>query len=913
MTRFSCVRALACLAVLAGLTHVSGLSRAASAQTSTAILEVRLDSARPPGTDTGAPVSVRLLSASDPARSWAAQLGSGEHARFRLLPPGNYRLIAGDVERLVELESGDEVTVVISREQQPPARPRDMRVSKRDRTAYGTRFNAAAIDMLPESNGVYGLIERSDPLVITERMEGGGAYPEPQRLGASGASWTQTTFRLGDADITDPDRTGYAMLYPNLDALEAVSVTTAGMHPDSYGSGTAVMLVPRMPSPTWRRTFQFEGSPPAFQSVNPLPDAASIGRLRSAAGGSFVISGPISDKLGIHLAGALDRSTRLERTRTLALASRTQSVSAHVVYKANERDEMRLFAQTDRLAFPVTGRAALVDSSLEQEERSSLLSATWDRHARSGMAWSANLSYAYGSGTPALAGTAVTGTMERLRDGPVYELAAAAPGRRHRTSLHWRGDSGEVKWLGLRHLPEFGGSASWTRAAREAPGSSTIGELVDNTPARVWQYSSDGASLRWGGVEAALWATNEIPITSRIDIDLGIRAATSSVSRDDNPATITWRALSPSIMGTYRAIGNGWLTFLAGYARYSSRLPLSYLAYGDPHALTGSVYRWNDLNQDRRFQSNEQGVRIAAVGPCCANGVANSIADDLRAPRTREVRAALQTRLAEHLVLRLGGTDRRSYGWIQPVNSAHRPSNFSLTHVEDPALDMLLDVDDQLLPIFNRLPASFATDSYHLQNVEHNSARDHGLDLVLERQYNGRWGMLIGATAHKSEGIGGNRGYRPDENDQGVLGEVFSGPNEETFARGRLFFERGYVIKWSAIYQLPYGLRGGTAARYQDGQHFNRVVLAPAVQQGLDFIPALPRGLTRYTYAFTLDTRLEKQLRAGTGRASVILDVFNLLNTNNEVEEDEVTGVAFRASTAVQPPRSVRLGIRVTF
>ena len=90
--------------------------------------------------------------------------------------------------------------------------------------------------MLPDSDGVYGLIERSDPLVITERMEGGGAYLNPQRLGASGASWTQTTFQLGDADITDPDRTGFAMLYPNLDALEAVSVATAGIHPDTYGS-----------------------------------------------------------------------------------------------------------------------------------------------------------------------------------------------------------------------------------------------------------------------------------------------------------------------------------------------------------------------------------------------------------------------------------------------------------------------------------------------------------------------------------------------------------------------------------------------------------------------------------------------------------------------------------------------------
>ena len=83
------------------------------------------------------------------------------------------------------------------------------------------------------------------------------------------------------------------------------------------------------------------------------------------------------------------------------------------------------------------------------------------------------------------------------------------------------------------------------------------------------------------------------------------------------------------------------------------------------------------------------------------------------------------------------------------------------------------------------------------------------MDLVLERPFDGRWGMLIGATAHKSEGIGGNRGYLANENDQGVIGEIFSDANAETNSRGRLFFERGYVAKWSAMYQLPYGLRGG--------------------------------------------------------------------------------------------------------
>jgi hypothetical protein len=875
------------------------------AQGSTATIEVRVQLSG--GSSVPLPVQLGSVTSS---QSWSADIRSGEVVRFRLLLPGKYRLVAGGAERQLEVWAGDELTVDVIG---ATTGGNDVRVARTDRASYGTQFNTAAIERLPESGGVFGLIERSDPLVVTELIEGGGAYMEPQRLGASGASWTQTSFRLGDADVTDPDRTGFAMFYPNLDALQAVSVTTAGLHPGGYGSGTSVMLVPRMPAPTWQRTIEFYGSPPALQSVNPLPDAPSIARLRAASGASFVLSGPVNDRLGVHIAGSLAASSRFERDRQDSVASRTGSLSAHLVYAATPRDDVRLFVETDQQRLPAAGRAVLIDPGLLQHDRSLLMSSTWNRTSRGGLAWSANLAYGYAASTPALSGTSIVGTMERLRDGPVEELASSSDGRRHRTSVSWRGDPGPLRLWGSRHRVEFGSEASWTGATRNAPGDSLIGELVDGQAARAWQYTTDGISSRWGGRELALWATDGIPITSNFDIDLSLRASASSASREGASADIRWRAMSPAMSGTWRVMPNGRFTLLAGYARYAPRLPLNYLRFGDPHALTGTVHRWTDRNQDARLQTDEVGLTIAAVGPCCANGRLNTIAADLHPPSTKEIRAAIETRLTDHLVLRLGGTDRRQSDTIQPVNRVYHADNYSVTYIEDPGLDSLNPDDDQMLPIFNRLPASFGTDSYVLQNVDGNIAMDHGVDLVLERVFDGRWGMIAGATAHKSNGTGGNRGFRPDENDQGVLGEAFSDPNASTHARGRLFFERGYVIKWSAMYELPYHLRGATAARYQDGQHFSRVVLADNVRQGREFIAALPRGLTRFTYAFTLDTRLERQLRIGRHDASVIFEIFNLLNTNNEVEEDEVTGPAFRAPTAVQPPLSVRLGFRLSF
>ena len=48
-------------------------------------------------------------------------------------------------------------------------------------------------------------------------------------------------------------------------------------------------------------------------------------------------------------------------------------------------------------------------------------------------------------------------------------------------------------------------------------------------------------------------------------------------------------------------------------------------------------------------------------------------------------------------------------------------------------------------------------------------------------------------------------------------------------------------------------------------------------------------------------------------RLSAVVEGFNLLGTAHEVEEDVVTGAGFRTPTAQQPPRALRLGLRLDF
>ena len=64
----------------------------------------------------------------------------------------------------------------------------------------------------------------------------------------------------------------------------------------------------------------------------------------------------------------------------------------------------------------------------------------------------------------------------------------------------------------------------------------------------------------------------------------------------------------------------------------------------------------------------------------------------------------------------------------------------------------------------------------------------------------------------------------------------------------------------------------------------------------------------------TIDAEIAQAFRFGRNReVQFTADVFNLTNQANEVEENPIGGPSFRQTTAVQPPRTVRVGFKVKF
>jgi hypothetical protein len=333
------------------------------------------------------------------------------------------------------------------------------------------------------------------------------------------------------------------------------------------------------------------------------------------------------------------------------------------------------------------------------------------------------------------------------------------------------------------------------------------------------------------------------------------------------------------------------------------------LAFGDPGEPVFDVSRWNDANANGRLDPGEVGVLVARAGrgPSVA-----SIDPAVRAPHTDEFVLSGERALGRKMRLSASAVVRRERDLIRSTNVGVPVSGYRAELVPDQGEAYDSPADDRPLVVYDRLPSSFGLDRFLLTNMAGERATFEGIEI--DWRYSGiRWWSFLGASASQTDGSGGNRGFRSDENDQGVIGELYENPNAASFSTGRMFFDRAYVLKWSTGYQGPHEIRASAIARYEDGQPFSRLVVAEGLAQGPEIVSAYHSGRTRFTFIGTIDARLEKGFTLGPRRAAIQLDLFNLTNFGYEVEENVVTGSTFRHTTAVQPPRTLRLGFHVEF
>jgi hypothetical protein len=289
--------------------------------------------------------------------------------------------------------------------------------------------------------------------------------------------------------------------------------------------------------------------------------------------------------------------------------------------------------------------------------------------------------------------------------------------------------------------------------------------------------------------------------------------------------------------------------------------------------------------------------------------VFSAIDAGLQRPYVNELMFGFEGRPDHRSLVRMIAVVRHEGKLIGLLNTGAPIESYIPIVLTDPGVD---HGAGQELHAFNKKPAFFGADQYILTNPAGHHATFGGVEITTQMNLTKLF-LMVGGTAGRSEETSANRGFLASENDPGLIGDVFTNPNSETNARGRPFTERGYTIKTAGTYRFSDTLRLGIVGRYQDGQHFARLLIVPDLNQGTEAIRAFVNGKTRFTYTMTWDARLQKDFQLGGARLTALFDAYNFVNTATEIEEFAVTGPLSRVTSAVQPPRSVHLGLRLTF
>ena len=809
----------------------------------------------------------------------------------------------------VTVGAGQTVTVAIAPADGEPSR---LRIARVDSASAGQAviFDARALRDLPSAGDLWSLVDTAAPFVIADRPDaarldtGGIGAGRSALVSGRGESWGTTVVRMDGLPVRLPTRTGQLAVSPDMLAAGSVRVTSGLAPIDVDTPGVVIDWTSRAATADWTGGLDVSATGPSMVGVNGLPHAPSLGRLETWRGAGAFAGGPVGERADAFVSAAFSRAGYLEREMPPRLTAETRSLVAHVTARRSTRDQWRAGAAAERTTTPFIDRWQFANRDVTERATFARGQIAWDRVAAGNGILSLAVEAQRGGWRPDVEADAVGGTMDRVWQGVVPPPSADLT----QTQADVRADyRAPIMTLGPLHREgRVGVTIRRTSLAADMVALPTVAESVAGLPARVWSPVAPDVASRRTLTEIGIFAGDRWLIGPRFTVDAGLRL---DVVRGANGGETGLRAAALSPRLSFRWSPSA-LAFFGGVGRYVGGQPLSFLAFGDPGAVTWDVSRWRDEDGNGRYDAGEAGVLVARAGSGAGVG---SIDPDLQMPRTTEWVAGADVRFSPRSVLSGSIVIRRQTHLVGVLNTGLTPDDYRTSFVPDINHDEGSDHDDQLLPIYERPPSSFGRDALVLTNPSVDPVAHDGIEVTYTFS-SPRWLVLFGATAYRTLGRGGLIGYGVLENDPLVPGDRAWNPNASKDEAGRLFFDRAYVGKWTTAYRAPGDVRLAAVVRYQDGQPFTRYVVAADLAGGPEITQAYAMGRTRFTYTATVDARLEKGFGWGAGRrASIRLDIFNLTNHANELEEDVLTGPSFRLSTIVQPPRTLRLGARLEF
>jgi hypothetical protein len=206
--------------------------------------------------------------------------------------------------------------------------------------------------------------------------------------------------------------------------------------------------------------------------------------------------------------------------------------------------------------------------------------------------------------------------------------------------------------------------------------------------------------------------------------------------------------------------------------------------------------------------------------------------------------------------------------------------------------------------------------------------RYRGLAFSLNKRFSRGWQLHASYVYSRSWGSDDNIWGEYSEARTSGLGAslLFSNPNYQINAAGRLTIDPTHALKISGSYQIPgVDVVLGLFYSFASGETYSRQIRVPddidpdPVSNFHEFVYILgeERGTFRYPSQHNLDLRLEKFFSRSRFRLGFVVDIFNVFNSGAptwvQTQINPWTEYGFGQVLGIRFPRSYRVGFRFGF
>jgi hypothetical protein len=834
------------------------------------------------------------------------------------------------------------------------------------KTSTETTFDETTLQRIPTARDPWVLVQQV-PGVLVDRVNVGGNESGQQSIFVRGASdGSDTMWNVDGVTITDPAAIGSTPTYYDFDAFQEVQFTTGANDPRQQTGGIGINFVTKRGTNAPRGSARFIFTDDRLQSDNipadlkALPPSATLpqgfigNQIDRVLDFGVEVGGPIvkdkvwfwgaaakNDIKNIIITGFPDDTQIIDYNAKLNWQPNASHNATFFYFRGDKRKQGREAGVTRP---PETTWNQTGPTSIYKFEDAMTIGTSSFVAARYAYVNNAFTLTPQGGRDANVYFTASTGAFH----GSLYFVDTVRP--MHQFQIdgnHFRGKhefkfgfqyrhtivDSTVAWPGNKVVASVDDGLAWVTRdeALKVKEQIVSGYLGDTA---TWNRVTASLSLRWD----QQWGSNEPTAVAANPVFPELLPALSFPGRDKD---FTWRDWSPRLGVTVALDAARKTTARANYARYASQIYTQLISFNNPLSNISELdYGWVDRNGDRVVQRSELDFSYLAgsyyVDPANPASMVSPhrIDADFKSPHTQEI------------VL---GVDRE----IMPAFAVGAAFNWTRTD-DTPWWPLVGITRADFVPVATPVTGtingqSYSATWYRLRpgvrplpgnaEIETNRPGYHtqatGFQVTANKRLENRW-MMRGSFAVNTPRryiTDANTGLQDPTSTQ-VAGRStlttispFVGPTEDgslianavssgVGSKGDVFLNSRWQFNVNGMYQLPYGLNVAGNFLGRQGYptiYYHRVVNPDAFTT---FIRIKPFAVDQFRLPnlYTLDGRVEKDVKLQRANVTLLMEGFNLFNKASVLQrQSRINTTTANEVREILSPRIFRFGARFTF